>query len=236
MARAESRNRQAAFTLIELLVVIAIIGILAALLMPALERARELALETTCKGNLHQQGLAFALYNSDWNDLNPPAYLWKERLVDYVATTEAFRCPARTELPWYYGHGYNIGCPAWELDTDAYPHLTAVAGLAQARCTTVACPAQKILTVEWDRCLAGPPVGKKGLFRGGVLCYWSVCRVHSGGSNILFGDGRVAHALPEDYHSDTEYADASGNPIPASPEVVAENVWRRFWDADYTPQ
>lgn len=156
--------------------------------------------------------------------------------MEYVATTEAFRCPARMELPWYYGHGYNVGCPAWELDKDEWPGLQAVSGLAEARCTAIACPAQKILTVEWDRCVAGPPVGKKGLLRGGQMCYWSVCRIHSGGSNILFGDGHVAHVLPEEYHSDTQYADESGNPVPASPEVVSEQVWRRFWDAHYMPQ
>ena len=64
-------NRRRGFTLVELLVVIAIIGMLAALLLPALQSSREKARQSYCKNNLHQLSLALIMYKDDHKGVFP---------------------------------------------------------------------------------------------------------------------------------------------------------------------
>jgi prepilin-type N-terminal cleavage/methylation domain-containing protein/prepilin-type processing-associated H-X9-DG protein len=143
------------FTLIELLVVVAIIAVLVALLLPALNRARDSAKAATCLANLHQVGVGMAYYKGDFNEYNPPlvkksSYMgdwysedvwppagrWFNYLEPYTKTYVVFNCPVQdataTDTRVVDRNGENP--PGWNPAWGPMPRGRAIAGVVSNYC------------------------------------------------------------------------------------------------------
>ena len=206
--RAEIQKR--AFTLIELLVVIAIIAILAALLLPALSRAKQHAWTTSCNSNLHQIGLGMRMFADDNDEYYPESggniywgaidsgtkkSSWLEQIFSYVGNTSVYNCPGNVQLPISLQGLFNYfnGCNVAYVTTGSF---------AAVKSTAILFPSHFVL--------GGDTAGTKGNGSGlqfdpldadkddysqncvggaasdAITEFW---QIHTKGQNIMFADG-----------------------------------------------
>ena len=215
------KRKKNGFTLIELLVVIAIIAILAAMLLPALSKARERARQSVCMSNLKQIGVCFVMYIQDNDEWIPAAngepktsnwdtWAGQSGILPYVKNVKVYECPSSyiegsfrkvpppgTSCRFYHiGYGYNY----WDRVHSCNWPRQKIGQIKRPSGTLIICDSFGDTTGSLWPFFVGSCA--YAVTSGGP--YRVVSDRHNGGANVLHFDWHVAW-YPKRYLSSCPY-------------------------------
>ncbi len=220
------RTRSARFTLIELLVVVAIIAILAAMLMPALSKARRRVHETGCASNLKVLGLSYNMYadeSEDFYPINsgtacpvlqaafPLPYLagtscwWCFKVWPYVNEKRMFQCPEPDNITWTIFRGTMTVATSYCTNSDAESRGSKRTRIRQSESFVWLGHGS---TVENDPRVTDSMMTNMSWWPGwhGMRLEPPFPRYSAGACGFLFADGHADYITFDEYQLHPEYS------------------------------